>query len=65
MNDKAIVGGVYRDKTFKSMLPKKVIGVHEGIVTLDRKRYLSNENVTFPEQQFLRENWLDTEKGDG
>ncbi|WP_373031650.1 hypothetical protein [Sulfurovum sp.] len=58
MDKKALVGREYKSKVFNSMLPKKVIRVHKGVVTTSEKKYMSDENVTYPEQQFLRENFL-------
>jgi len=53
-----MVGGIYRDKVFTSMLSKEVIMVCRGIVTLKDTKYRSNEHVTVPEQLFLRNNVL-------
>lgn len=58
MQTKAIVGRQYKSKTFSSMLPKTVIRVHKRVVTINETQYMSNKNITYPEQQFLRDNFL-------
>jgi len=55
---KVIVKGVYHDKVFSSMSPKKVLSVRDGIVTLESKKYMSDEHNTISEKRFLKENYL-------
>jgi len=59
MSDKKVIEkGVYKDKVFSSMSPKKVLSISDGVVTLESKKYMSDEHDTISEKRFLKENYL-------